>query len=244
MTRASKQSGPARSRAARPATAVFGLALAAAALSGCTTTEDEYTGGLPADGYRTQYPIVLAEGAETLDIPVGFGSAGLSPSMRNNVRVFAAEAAQRGTSTLVILSPAGSGNVAAATAVAREARSEAIRGGMTKSLVELRSYPVADRNAAAPVRLSYNRIKAMSPPCGQWTGSVLPEAGDDRTAEFGCATQANLAAMVANPEDLITPRAQTAIPGDRRIFIRDQWLKSGNTSTGEDLEAAGASGGS
>ena len=34
--------------------------------------------------------------------------------------------------------------------------------------------------------------------------------------EFGCSTQANLAAMVANPNDLITPRVMTPSSAPRR----------------------------
>jgi pilus assembly protein CpaD len=216
------------------------MGVAGAALAGCGVADDPLvTGSLPTDGYRTQYPIVVAEGEETLDIPVGFGSAGLSTSTRANVRAFAADAAERGTSSLVIIAPSGSGNQAAASAVAREARQEALRAGLSQNLIEMRTYSVPDSAAAAPVRLSYSRIKAVSPPCGQWTEQMLPGHGNGDSPEFGCSTQHNMAAMISNPEDLITPRAPTAIPAGRRNFIWKQWMESGETSSKEELATSG-----
>ena len=73
------------------------------------------------------------------------------------------------------------------------------------------------RRVPAPIRLGFTRIKAVSPPCGRWTADIVPDTrkGDDG-AEFGCATQANLAAMVENPNDLLMPRAQTPVHGWQR----------------------------
>ena len=72
----------------------------------------------------------------------------------------------------------------------------------------------------------------MSPPCGRWTADILPDnqKGDDG-AEFGCATQANLAAMVENPNDLLMPRAQTPVHGWQR-WQTLQKLASGDNSSG------------
>jgi pilus assembly protein CpaD len=223
------------------ASALLATALAAGGLAACAK-DPTTTGSVPTDGYRTQYPIVVAEGEETFDIPVGFGTAGLSPSMRDNVRLFGADASRHATSTVVIQTPAGSGNQAAAQHVAREVRAELLRSGLSKSMIESRSYPVGDPKAAAPVRVSFSRIKATSPECGQWAGPVLPDWQNADPVEFGCATQANFAAMIENPEDLLHPRAPTATPAGRRYFIWKQWLESGETSTAQNLEAADTTG--
>lgn len=196
---------------------------AALALAGCKTDEMA-TGSIPPDGYRTEYPIVLTEAPETLDIPVGYGSGGLSQATKDSVRAFASDASRRGTSGMVIMAPSGSGNETAAAYVAREVRNQAVAAGLAGSLIEIRPYRVTDPAANAPIRLSYSRIKAVSPPCGLWAGQVLPGTdGEDSGAEFGCATQANLAAMVAEPNDLITPRASTSIPAWRRQTVMDKY---------------------
>ncbi len=57
--------------------------------------------------------------------------------------------------------------------------------------------------------------------CGQWPDDV-GASGIATTSEntshwnHGCATQSNLAAMVANPNDLLTPRNETPSNGLRR----------------------------
>ncbi len=235
---------PARPRGAGP---ILALAVTAALLAGCGGAADRYTEGPPTDGYRTKYPIVVAEGEETMDIPVGMGFAGLSETTRANVRAFAADASSRGTSSLVILAPSGSGNQRAAAAAAREARAEAISAGMTANLVEVRHYAVGDSRSAAPIRLSYNRIKAMSPPCGLWEEQMLPGRDNGDTAEFGCTTQANLAAMIANPEDLITPRASTPPSAVRRENVHIAWRENGSVwsdgAGGGGGDAGGTTGG-
>lgn len=207
-------------------------ALVAALLLGACKSAEVVTNSLPEDGYRTRYPIVLADTPKTLDIPVGYGSAGLSPSSRANVRAFAAEASETGTGSLVILTPSGSANETAAAYVARQARAEAKAGGLASSLIETRPYRVDDPAAVAPIRLSYTRIAAVSPPCGRWRGQILPSTHMDDGDEFGCTTQANLAAMVENPNDLITPRAGTAAPAQRRWVVQDKYVK-GEPPSGE-----------
>lgn len=224
------------------------LAFAAAALVGACQSNDVVTGSLPDDGYRTRYPIVLAEAPEYLDIPVGMGSAGLSADTRDSVRAFALDAAHRSTGSLVILVPSGSGNEATAAYLARDIRRIALDAGLNGGLVETRPYRVGDPRAAAPIRLSFSRIKAVSPPCGRWTGSILPSrSNDDDGAEFGCSNQANLAAMVENPNDLITPRTETPVPAWRRWWILDKYGKgevpSGSYDSGSTSASSAASGG-
>lgn len=219
-------------RPARLRLALLGFA-AALALAGCKT-DHSATGSLPTDGYRTTYPIVLTEAQETMDIPVGYGSAGLGTATRDSVRAFASDASRRGTSGLVILAPAGSANEATAGYLAREVRKQAIAGGLSGSLIEIRPYRVSDPGANAPIRLSYSRVKAVSPPCGVWSGNMLPDwSGTDDGAEFGCSNQANLAAMVSEPTDLITPRAQTSIPAWRRQVTLQKYGAGGFSGTSE-----------
>lgn len=236
------------SRRHRRAAALAGPCLAVATLLGACQN-DVVTGSLPEDGYRTRYPIVLAEAPEYLDIPVGMGAGRMSPETRASVRAFAADAAARGTGSLVVLTPSGSANEAAASYVAREIRGTVEGAGLSSALVEMRAYRVPDQRAVAPIRLSYSRVKAVSPPCGRWTGGIMPGGtGGDDGAEFGCANQANLAAMVSNPNDLITPRAGTPVPAWRRWTVFDKYGKgdvpSGKYDTGDtDTQTGGGSGG-
>ena len=55
---------------------------------------------------------------------------------------------------------------------------------------------------------------------------------------LGCATQANLAAAVANPEDLVQPRAETPPLAARRQKVIDQYRKGANPSGTYDTDEA------
>jgi pilus assembly protein CpaD len=53
---------------------------------------------------------------------------------------------------------------------------------------------------------------------------------------FGCATQHNLAAMVADPRDLVAPRRVDAADAQRRMTVLDKYRK-GQTTPAEKTAA-------
>lgn len=214
-------------RAARLAVAVA-LALATAA---CNQQGQALTDGLPPDGYRSAYPIAVTEAPQTLDIPVGTGTAGLSSDLKAVIADFGADASRNATGPVVVMTPVGSVNQAAADYVARQIRTVLRQSGVAPTYLRNQTYAVADPRIPAPIRLGFTRIKAVSPPCGRWTSDIMPDGqkGTDG-AEFGCATQANLAAMVDNPNDLLMPRAETPVRGWQRWEMLQKAAKGSNPS--------------
>lgn len=213
-------------RSAKPIMAALALVLVACNQQGQTLTD-----GLPADGYRSAYPIAVTEAPQTLDIPVGTGTGGLSPDLRAVVADFGADAARNATGPVVVMTPAGSINQAAADYLARQIRTVLKQSGVAAAYLRTQTYAVSDPRVPAPIRLGFARIKAVSPPCGRWTSDVMPDnqKGTDG-AEFGCATQANLAAMVDNPTDLLTPRAETPVKGWQRWEMLQKAAKGSSPS--------------
>ncbi|TVV70257.1 CpaD family pilus assembly protein [Sphingomonas solaris] len=66
------------------------------------------------------------------------------------------------------------------------------------------STPVtAGEIAPGMVRLVVSRSTAAVPDCPNWRRSAQPELAQSSMSNYGCATNSNLAAMVANPEDLV-----------------------------------------
>lgn len=53
------------------------------------------------------------------------------------------------------------------------------------------------------VRVVVSRMTASVPGCPDWSRPSMPEYGASSMSNYGCATNTNLAAMIANPEDLI-----------------------------------------
>lgn len=61
---------------------------------------------------------------------------------------------------------------------------------------------------AGSVRIVVTRARADVPNCPNWSRPSQPELAASTGSNYGCAINANLAAMVANPEDLV--RGQSA----------------------------------
>ena len=56
------------------------------------------------------------------------------------------------------------------------------------------------------VRVVVTRTRASVPGCPNWSGVSQPNYQNKTMSNFGCAVNSNLAAMVANPEDLVHGR--------------------------------------
>ncbi|MFW8643917.1 CpaD family pilus assembly protein [Rhizobium beringeri] len=70
---------------------------------------------------------------------------------------------------------------------------------------------------AAPIRLSFTGTTAVTTQCGQWPKDISSDLTNQNYYNFGCASsQNNLAAQIANPEDLVAPRGMTPIDAQRR----------------------------
>jgi pilus assembly protein CpaD len=58
-------------------------------------------------------------------------------------------------------------------------------------------------------RVIVSRLKAAVPTCPNWKGSGEPNFSNKSSSNYGCATNSNIAAMIADPEDLVRGRGAT-----------------------------------
>jgi len=224
--------------ARRRATAIGARALLiagfAAALAGCnTTTAEDTTGSVPLD-YRARHPIALKEGKKTLVLLVGAGRGGLSPMQRAEVLAFAQNWRRDATGGVTIDRPVGGANERAANDTLKEALSIIVQAGVPNKGIGIRPYNPGDRNAS--LRLNYPLMVADAGPCGLWPDDLGP-SNDTKHFEnkqyynLGCASQRNLAAMVAEPADLIQPRAEGPAYTGKRTFGVEKWRKGDSPAT-------------
>ena len=97
---------------------------------------------------------------------------------------------------------------------------------------------------AAPIRLSFARLKAEVPhECGQWpddlgiTNNIKSRVENRNYWNFGCAYQANLAAQVADPVDLVRARQEGRIDTVKRMGAIDKIRQGKDPSTEYRQEA-------
>ncbi len=181
--------------------------VAATPLAGCGVDYASSDTVEPGD-YHQRHPIVLAQAPTMLDVyPIG---GALDPQSTANIRGFAERYRALGTSRITILAPAGQreSNSRIVDQIRRTLASTGLRG-----YVGVGVYPVVDATRASPVRLIFQGLKAGVPtPCAQWpsdlaSGGSIEGWKNDYYANFGCATQAVLAAQVDDPRDLVQSRA-------------------------------------
>ena len=81
-----------------------------------------------------------------------------------------------------------------------EERAEAL-DGLSARLIAGQEIPAS--TADQPLTLTHTRVLAIPPRCGDWSADSTRHFHNAPMPGLGCATQANLAAMLADPRDLL-----------------------------------------
>ncbi len=207
------------------------LGLAAMVLQACGTPHDDLKTGAIPDDYRTRHPISLAEVQQTIDIPVASGDRSLSIGAQDVISGFLDEARRQSSGVLTIQYPSGSVNAAAAQGLRRQFRQLAIQSGIPPQRIAEVTYQAAPDGGLAPVRMAFNSVKATTEQCGQWPSDILHDSENRNWENFGCATQSNLAAQIANPTDLVAPRIMTPIDAKRRTTVIGNYRDGKSTAS-------------
>jgi pilus assembly protein CpaD len=207
-----------RRSALRPLSFAALFVAATTSLAGCGA-DYASNDSVPAGDYHARYPIVLAQAPTALDVyPTG---GAIDQQSIENIRAFAQRYRELGGGRIAILAPAGErGRDGKAIDQIRRA----LAGAGLRGYVSVGSYPDADPTRVSPVRLVFQGLKATAPgQCGVWptdlaSGGSIEGWKNDSYPNFGCATQATLAAQVADPRDLVQSRASG--PGDVTMRLR------------------------
>lgn len=223
------------------------LATSALALAGCHA--DRIVGGDYPQTYEQRHPIVLSEGPARLDLPVGAGRSGLTGRQKDDIRAFAADWRMNGRGPVGVLVPHDGASDAAASYSVAAVRATLTSAGVPSTAILTRRYVAEAPDHLAPIKLGYVKLKAEIPHrCGLWPddaghggGDYFGETQNRDYWNFGCATQANLAAQVADPEDLARPRAETPIYAARRQTVVERYREGANTASASSQSEARSS---
>lgn len=206
------------------------LAASTVALSGCgnlRSDESLKTASIEND-YRVRHPIRLAEAEHSVELPVASGDYKLSRGLEDTVRGFAQDYAGNSSGVVQISVPSGSANARSARALLPAIRRVLASQGVRQKHIIVTSYQ-ASSDVSAPVLLSFVSLTAMTDQCGQWPEDLMQNSFENKNwYNFGCASQNNLAAQVANPTDLFSPRGMTPIDAQRRANAIDTYRTSGS----------------
>ncbi len=197
------------------------------ALAGCArddlALDDAYLPNSPSE----RFPIEYAKGPVTLEVASSSGT--LQPAQVNAVSRFARQSLAGGLTPVMVKRPAGGG---ASRRVAEEIAGLMLQQGVPREMIRMGTYPAP---ASAPVQLAYVKSYAHTKPCGDWSVDATDTGQNQHMSNHGCAVQANIAAMVADPEDFVTPQPVTPVPAPNGTAAIKKISDGSGSATGRSL---------
>jgi pilus assembly protein CpaD len=142
-----------------------------------------------------------------------------------------------GAESITIMAPAGGEGQAYHATAAIEATLEEL--GVSPDRIKLGGYNPGPR-VGAPIAVGFKSYKAQGPECGRDWKDFTSSRDNSVNSNFGCATTANIAAMIANPADLLTPRQMDPADANRRDVVLGKYRQGAMTSSAKDPQANGA----
>lgn len=205
------------------------LAVGAVALlvGGCATQAPP-DANLPtiADTHK----ISVTPGAERLELPVANGDTSVSGDEANSLESFARLYVRQGHGSLIMSAPVGGSNTSAAALIAQDVRLRLAASGVPFAAIASSNYQAEKPDAAAPIILTFTRFSAEGPTCEPlWSQDLAHNPDNLPWNSFGCAQEANLAAMISDPADLLGPRDEDPRDAARRARVLEAYRQGQQT---------------
>jgi pilus assembly protein CpaD len=191
----------------------------------CSVTNDDVP--LSLDGARN-HPIAVEPSFRDLKMQFLGGADGISMDDAVKFDAFLADYRLHGNGSLGISVPNGAASRAAIAYFGERAAATGI--SRDKILVTTRDAANGDPR----VDVSYIAYTARTQACGDWSENEAITFDNRTPKNFGCSVQQNIAAMVADPRDLLGPGAIGPLDTQRRTNVMDHYEK------GEITQAAKA----
>lgn len=215
MTRSNAAPAAQARRDFRSARAIVAAAIAASILAACEGARigDEAHPKLTDPARR--HPIVVVAETATLDLAIVPSGSGAEARQYVETTRFLRSFRHEARSPLVVSLPRQRGHGRPVAARMQAIRMVLAREGIPPRRVRIESKPGPTEHADT-ITLSYDRIAAIGPTCGDWSENVTRNTNNLPYPNYGCASQRNLAAMISNPTDLMFPAQELPRQGDRR----------------------------
>lgn len=186
------------------------MALLAALAAGCAGA---WNGQKQAMTVAEEHPISVDSQIVTMTIDQDRSASDISSLDKSRLRAFADAYMTSGHGPLSVTAPSGAGDEEKTSAIG-EYLNEL---GVDWSQISASTYGAAG-GSGDQIILSYTHYVATPSACGNWKGLGARDRANMRSPNFGCATQNNIAAMIADPRDLVEPAG--AAPPDAAARIR------------------------
>lgn len=203
------------------------LAVSAASALGACSTSPRPTE--PVAGFADRHRINVVQGAERLDIAIGASDTALTGKARDDIAGFAGNYLRVGHGAVIMSTPSGGSNTNSAGLMAQQTRLALVDAGVPYSAIAGSTYDASGAEGA-PIILTFTRFVAEAPHCAPiWEQDLAHQSDNQPWPSFGCATQANLAAMIEDPHDLLEPRDSDPRDSGRRDTVMEAYRHGDQT---------------
>ena len=167
---------------------------------------------------NVNHPIAVEPSYRDLKVQFAGPVQGMPSEDALRFDAFLADYRAHGNGSIGISVPSGPPSRAAIEYFAERAAATGI--SRDKILVATHDAPTGDMR----VELNFVAYQArLEKKCGDWSENLAFTMSNDTPANFGCAVQQNIAAMIADPRDLMGPRQMGESDGARRATVIDKY---------------------
>lgn len=213
--------------------ALAGLPLLA--ITGCMQTQEQI-------GWSNRMHTQIMAEETTAELKIGTVVSGekLGTPERNAVKSFASSYQEEGHGALIISRPSNGPDDITSMRAAADARAVMLAEGIDTTMIAEGTYDGTGARQA-PLIISYRTYNAVVPGCPDisawdftdtYSNSALPS--------FGCAVNANLAAMIANPSDLVGTQPMDAGDLGRRAIVLTKYRNGEKTGAERNTDSSGS----
>ena len=194
-------------------------ALATALINGSCTGAINGADSIAEDG-AVNHPIAVEPSYRDLKVYYAGGADGMTADDAVKFDAFLADYRAHGNGSLGISVPDGPASHVAITYFAERAAAT----GISRDKILVSSHEIAGGDRRVDV--SYIGYAAHAQPCGNdWSENLAFNADNLTARNFGCSVQHNIAAMVADPRDLLGPGGMGPVDTARRAAVMDHYEK-------------------
>lgn len=210
-------------KSGRPSRIALVLALTAASgLSACMGAPVGGDGPPPLTPTQ-RFTLQVESGIDRIALNVH--EDGLSANQTAALSALVGRYVAEGAPVIRIEAPGGEDPVSNQFAWATKAALEALGA---PGQIQVLAYSAPDPRA--PVLVGFESLRAAVPQCGTHWDNLTRTANNVTSSNFGCSVTANLAAQIANPRDIVQPRAITPTDAPRRAVVFDNYRAGRPTS--------------
>lgn len=209
---------------------VFALAMTSlVALAACDAHGPHNLHYVAMNSPVKRHPIEVAPVRKHLDIPITGHPEGLDAATRLSVLRFVRGYKQADAARMLLAAPAKSGRSV------RQVQDILYREGLAYGAVRVVGHPPHEHPYPF-IRLAYESLQAIPSECGDWSEDITRNPQAIPYPNFGCATQRNLAKMVAYPSDLLFPAAETPRSSERRTVASKKYIDGADTKANQGAD--------